>query len=235
MNDNANGAGTTDNDSGAGAGAGDDILGAGGEGQGAEGQGQGAGGEGSGTGAEGGAQGGDKGGEGAEGKKDGEGSGDDKGGAPESYEFTMPEGMEPDQPLLDAVSEIFKAKNLSQEDAQEIVDSYNKVLQERAKESENETNEVLQQWAKEIRDDKEFGGDKYDETVKLARLAVNELGGEQAQELRDLFTRTGLGVHPVLVKVMARAGKLLSEDGSLSAGGEGGSQTPREKRLFPNS
>jgi len=197
------------------------LTGEGGEkgGQGQQGQGQ-QGGEGTGEGGV------DNSGEG-DGDKGGDGS-DDK-GAPESYEaFTMPEGMDLDQGLIDAVSPIFKELDLSQGKAQKLIDAYNGMIDERGKAQADETKSVIEGWVKEIKDDKEYGGAKFNETVRLANRAVSAL---DKGDLVGLLKRTGLSNHPELIKAFAEAGKLMSEDGNFNsgAGGGGGEKTLAER------
>jgi hypothetical protein len=63
-------------------------------------------------------------------------------------------------------------------------------------------------------------GNKYEGEVALAKQAINAFGGEA---LKELMNSTGLGDHPVLIKVFNAIGKSLAEDkafrdGSLNNG-----------------
>jgi len=64
---------------------------------------------------------------------------------------------------------------------------------------------------------KEWGSD-YDRRLVLGERAVRQVGGD---ELVNLLEKTGLGNHPVLVKVFAEVGDILAEDGLIEGRVEG--------------
>ncbi len=92
----------------------------------------------------------------------------------------------------------------------------------------------ISNWEKELKEDKEFGGDNFEKAVKLARDAVDKLGGEQ---LKDFFDNSGLGSHPELFRAFYRAGKSMSEAETVSGEStkEGGNkQQELLDRMFPH-
>lgn len=218
---------------------GDTILGSGANDGGAGGSVDGQGGEGGedlnkgGAGKEGGGSNGKDGVDGSKSDDGGANGGDDDGksqGAPESYEtFTFPEGVEPNQSLLDAVIPLFKEANLSQEAAQKIIDAYtetNVASSAKAKEAaDEEFKGMISGWETELKNDKDFGGDKYNENCAIALKAVKQFG---TPEMREMLTNTGVGSHPEFVKFAHKIGSLISEDkfNFTPPGGDGTQKDP---------
>ena len=64
-------------------------------------------------------------------------------------------------------------------------------------------------WFEASKSDKEFGGDKLEANLGIAKKALDTFG---TPELNKLLVSTGLGNHPELIRLMFKAGKALSED-----------------------
>jgi len=134
-------------------------------------------------------------------------------GAPESYEFKAAEGTTFDDTVIGAFSEVAKDLNLSQEDAQKVLDKVAPVIQARQAE---QIIAVQTAWADQAKADKEFGGDKLQENLAVAKQALDTFG---TPELRTLLNESGMGNHPEVIRFMVRAGKAISEDRFVSGGG----------------
>jgi len=162
------------------------------------------------------------------------------------YTLTMPEGVEVDQGLLDALSPKFAAKGLTNGDVQELVGEFIKVQQARGEEyakSPEGSWSVLahayftehgtpDKWADTAKADAEIGGAKWDATTAAAKLAVSKLG---TPALREYLNKSGGGNHPELIRFMAKVGAVIGED-KPTAGGAGGNGKPADPAhvLFPN-
>lgn len=183
------------------------------------------------TGGEGQAGSGDA-GDGAGGGADNSGGKDGDGaeGAPEAYEFTMPEGMELDAELVTAVTPEFKELGLTQAQADKLVGVYAARMQAQAEAQQQAFTTQLEQWAADLKKDKDLGGDKFDENMAVAREAIDRFGSD---ELRELFETTGVGNHPAMVKFAHKIGKMLKED-RPGTGSQSGSATTREQRMYPD-
>jgi hypothetical protein len=153
----------------------------------------------------------DQGGDKAEGeestsKDDEKGDKDKAEGPPEEYQFETPEGAELDEAVTEAYSEAAREAGLSQEAAQAMLDQVAPVMAQRTAERlETARNE----WAEAAQTDKEFGGDKLQENLGVAKKAMDAFG---TPELQDLLNESGLGNHPELIRAFYRAGKAVSED-----------------------
>ena len=129
-----------------------------------------------------------------------------KQGAPEAYEFQAIEGQEFDPEVMKSFSEIAKELDLPQDAAQKVLDKVApKILERQMQALETARNE----WAESARTDKEFGGDKLNDNLVVAKKALDSFG---TPELRKLLNESGLGNHPEMIRMMYRAGKAISED-----------------------
>lgn len=136
----------------------------------------------------------------------GQPDGDAPAGAPEKYEFKAPEGKEFDTEVIGAYSEVAKELNLPQEAAQKLLDKMAPFMEQRAVQQI----EALQtQWKNDAVIDKEFGGEKLQENLSVAKKALDQFATPQ---LRELLEKSGLGNHPEIIRFMFRAGKAISED-----------------------
>jgi hypothetical protein len=132
-------------------------------------------------------------------------------GRPESadkYELKRPEmaeGAKYDEEMEAAFKPIAYKAGLTPRQAQTILDEYNTVTAKRmegySKTMEDGVGKLKTEW-----------GQNYDKNIGLAGRAVKELGGD---ELRAMLEETGLGNHPVLIKVFAKLGQDLVEEPML--------------------
>lgn len=154
-----------------------------------------------------------------EGDKPAEKKEDDKPeGAPEKYEFQAAEGVELDTEALKEFEPVAREMNLTNEQAQKLVDVYPKILagvQQRQVEAWQQTTE---QWAADVKADKEIGGDKLPSNLSAAQRALDQFG---TPELKTYLNDTGLGNHPDLVKAFVKIGKAMSEDGMVTGSNDG--------------
>ncbi|ASG82613.1 peptidase [Salmonella enterica] len=144
--------------------------------------------------------------------------GDKPEGAPEKYEFQAAEGVELDTEALKEFEPVAREMNLTNEQAQKLVDVYPKILagvQQRQAETWQQTTE---QWAADVKADKEIGGDKLPSNLSAAQRALDQFG---TPELKEYLNTTGLGNHPDLVKTFVKIGKAMSEDGMVTGGNDG--------------
>lgn len=149
-------------------------------------------------------------------------------GAPDKYEFKAPEGKDFDPAVLAQFSEVAKELNLSQDNAQKVIDKIAPALAEKQARMLTETRNA---WVESAKADKEFGGDALEENLSVAKKALDTFGSD---ELKTLLKESGLGDHPEIVRVFYRAGKAISEDGKLVAGGKAITSNDA-KSFYPNS
>lgn len=156
-----------------------------------------------------------------EGDKGDQAKADEKSGAPEKYEFKPQEGRVFDDAIIAVYSDAARELNLSNEDAQKMLDKVAPVMAERQL---AQIDAVKTEWESSAKTDKEFGGDKLTENLGTAKKALEAFG---TPELKTLLNESGLGNHPEVIRLLFRAGKAISEDkfvgGRQAAPGTNGS------------
>lgn len=139
--------------------------------------------------------------------------------APEKYEFKTAEGQELDAEAVKAFEPIAKELNLSNEQAQKLVDVYgSKIMPKLVEQQAAQWQQQIEQWAEQVKADKDLGTDV---SIGAAQKAMDKFG---SPELKQYLNETGLGNHPELVRIFANIGKAMSEDG-LVTGNSGGAKS----------
>lgn len=146
-------------------------------------------------------------------------------GAPETYEaFAAPEGVELPTAVLDAFQGTARKFNLSQAQAQELLNDMAPVVAKQNSEAINALQKkAVSQWLKETQNDKEFGGENLQANLAIAHRAMTKDVATPA--LRKLLDDSGLGNHPEVIRWMYRVGKHMTPDnkhltGAAQTGGE---------------
>ncbi len=154
-------------------------------------------------------------------------------GAPEEYaEFRAPEGIEVNQPLLDAAKPVFKEMGLSQIQAQQLFDTYAGVIKAESQSNVESFDQTMKDWKAEAESDSEYGGENFAANIGAAKRAIDKLG---TPALVTLLNDTGLGNHPEVIRLFHRASKLIVEDdpgGGTRATGKDQSQA---EILYPDA
>ena len=152
---------------------------------------------------------------------------DERYGAPEGeYEaFVLPEGVELDKAGAADVVELAKELNLSQASAQKLID---KAVALRQRDAES-LEAVHTTWIDQSKADKEFGGDKLNESLSVAQKALKEFG---TAEFNELLTGARLGNHPEVIRFLFRVGTRVSEAPIVNGGRP--VQQDVAKTLYPN-
>lgn len=147
---------------------------------------------------------------------------------PEKYEFKAPEGTQLNPEVIGKFEGVAKELGLSQEAAQKVVDAMAPQLAA-AQAAQFET--VKTEWADSARTDKEFGGDKLNENLAVAKKALDTFG---TPELRTLLNDTGLGNHPEIIRAFYRAGQKISGSNFVPGGAAGATPASAAATLYPN-
>ncbi|EOZ5275764.1 peptidase [Escherichia coli] len=134
-------------------------------------------------------------------------------GAPEAYEFKAAEGVELDTEALKDFEPVARELNLTNDQAQKLVDAYPKILAGVQQRQADAWQKQTEGWAEAVKADKEIGGDKLESNLSAAQRALDQFGNP---ELKEYLNVTGMGNHPELVKAFVKIGKAMSEDGMVS-------------------
>ncbi len=166
-------------------------------------------------------------GEGDDGDDDKDGKGDDEDKVVESLDKPK-DSLLSDSDMERILSQA-KEEGLSKEDAQKQVALADSVLKSHAEKVADAHSELSDQWIQECKDDKEIGGEKFEESVNNAQKALRKFGTEKfIESLND----TKFGNNPEVVRVFARIGKAMSPDELILPGVESGSQRSLEQVFY---
>ncbi len=157
----------------------------------------------------------------------------DQDGAPDEYtDFSMPEGMDIDKAALAEFAPVAKELNLTQDQAQKLVDIQAKAVQDSVKAQSDAWAETKKTWEAEVKADKEIGGDNFDEKVASAKIALDKIG---TPELRNLLNATGIGSNVELIRAFSKVGDMIKDD-TMHFGGasNSGEKKSAAQILFPD-
>ncbi len=151
-------------------------------------------------------------------------------GAPEKYDFKLPEGVTLDPDAIAEFEPLARDLNLTQDAAQKLIDLECKRMQAIQKAQFDSWQSTLKGWVSDIKADPEFGGAKMPQTLKEAQSVVKKYGSEGLMEVLNV---SGLGNHPEVIKTLAKIGRAMSEDKIIN-GGTAAAPRDLAKVLFPD-
>jgi hypothetical protein len=160
-------------------------------------------------------------------------------GAPEEYDFTsmeLPEGQEFDTELADMFKPVLKDMDLSQDAANKLLKTFAEqaapALAQRQADAQMEVlEEIKADLSRQLQADPEVGGKKYEESKAMAARALNTFIPNAAErtEFSTFMNETGMGNHPMWMRVMAGAGRVLAEATTAPGGVSAAGKTEAEK------
>jgi len=168
--------------------------------------------------------------------KQGEQSQEKPQGAPETYEtFKLPEGVKLDDAVVSEIQGLAKDLNLTQEQAQKLVDreaahaqGFEQKFVDRQK---ADLEKFSTDWTGQSKADKEFGGDALQANLGIARKAMDKFASPMLQQV---LKESGLGNNPEVIRLFYRVGKTISEDTFVQAPKGSTPVLDAAKQLYPN-
>lgn len=163
-------------------------------------------------------------------------------GAPETYgAFAVPEGYTLDTEVATEAGKIFKEMNLTQDQAQKLVDFYVGKTTESANEPYKVWNDMQEKWVREVKADPVLGP-RLNEVKTTISRAIDGLGDPKlAQEFRAAMDYTGAGNNPAFIKAFWKLSSMVTEGRHVSGNGpspaaqpNGGRPATAAKAMYPN-
>lgn len=154
-----------------------------------------------------------------------------KDGAPQAeLALKLPEGFDANDPLLTNFTAIAKESGLKPEVAQKVADLYVQQKQTEVKQQQERWTNQAQEWITGAKVDKEYGGEKFNANLDVARKALTRFGSVQ---LGTLLDTTALGNHPEVIRFFYRVGQSLAEDSVAGSAGPGAAEAmnPQDAKL----
>ena len=156
---------------------------------------------------------------------------EDKPFAPESYEdFTLPKDSDVSEDNVKLFNEQAKELDLTQEQAQKLLNKQLALQDEQLKAYEQEQVQKQEKWVDELKTDTEFGGKNMGETIERANRTLRTFADE---DVIGLLKDTGYANNPSVIKMFARIDKQIGEDSVVNGKGAVKEQSPIDK-LYDN-
>lgn len=150
--------------------------------------------------------------------------------APGDYDLKAPEGLAIAPEHVEMAVPVFRELGLSNDDANKLMPLAAKyaesIVEQWNRESETEFGNWKRDLFKQAQADPEIGGAKWNESIGLAARALEKLGAPPGSPLRKLLDDTGVGNHPEMIRVFARARRLL--DGKAAPAARTGPRSAAE-------
>jgi hypothetical protein len=149
----------------------------------------------------------------------------------EPIEVKLPEGVEADPTLIEAL----KGAAKDSKGAQALLDTYVAAQAKAVEQQKTAWEQTQKTWVESLKTDKDFGGAQFDANLQTARKAVTRFG---SPELKAFLDESGLGNHPEIVRTFARIGKAIAEDSIAGVTAPPPGQKSEEdllRALYPNT
>ncbi len=163
-------------------------------------------------------------------------------GAPEKYtDFTVPEGFKLDPKMAEEAQTMFKDMNLSQANAQRLIDMYVARTQEASGAAHQSYLNMRQDWVKEVMANPDLGPKLNDVKATISR-ALDSLGNPTlVANFKQAMDITGAGDNPAFISTFYAMAQRLTEGKHVSGAGPSGSGQKKgsgpvdaASALFPN-
>jgi hypothetical protein len=169
-------------------------------------------------------------------------------GAPETYELTLPEGVELDKAVLDIVSPVAKELNLSNAGLTKLAGVYTEAVLPRIEEAfHNQINDQVKEtqanWATEAKqaieadkdlpeDQRVFDGADLKTVRAVAAKTLDRFGGP---EFRAFLDETGIGNRVEMLRMAYLVGKSISEETTFPTSQTATAPKSRAERYYGKS
>lgn len=152
---------------------------------------------------------------------------------PEGEEAQYEFAVDDDEPITDEqlseIAELAKANNLSNEEAQKLVDMQSAALKGFQEKLTSDFEKTREGWKESAKTDPEIGGENFGENVELAKRVIDRFASE---EFKTTLNDTGFGNHPDLLKVFVKIGKAMANDSLVMPGSQTGAQSRSPEDIF---
>lgn len=162
-------------------------------------------------------------------------------GVPEQYAFEPPEGLELDDETkgrIEAFADTAREMGLTQKQYQSLIEYDLNRAQQLNDVAVESWDRQVEGWRKSAKADKEIGGEKFAENLKVAESAIKQFGDP---DLRALLKSPSpenpnglaIGNHPAVLRFLNRVGKAIADPKLLQ--GDAAPQTEGTlKRMYPS-
>lgn len=154
---------------------------------------------------------------------------DDKKQTEIQYDLKLSENSLLDPAKVDEVKAYAKSKNLSPEQAQDLLNREEALLKSFVNEQQEEIKKASEEWKKQALLDKEIGGENFNKNVEFAHRAMKRFGNETLTKYLD---ESGLGNHPDVIRMFMKIGQSMAEDKIIGSNSQGGQKKSLEEVFY---
>jgi len=166
-------------------------------------------------------------------------------GAPDAYEaFNVPEGYILDEETAKEAGGIFKTMNLTQTQAQKLVDFYVAKTNDTLNQPYEAWRQTQQKWVQEVKNDP-FMGPRLNHVTSTISKAIDVVAKNNpalAEGFRSVMDFTGAGNNPHFIRMFYEMASLITEGGHVAGRGPSpvGQQAPGQgvptaaRAMYPN-
>ena len=162
-------------------------------------------------------------------------------GVPEKYTFEPPEGLDLDDETkgkIEAFADQARDMGLTQKQYQSLIEYDINRAQQLNETAVESWNGRVEDWRKSAKTDKEIGGEKFAENLKVAESAIKQFGDADLRALlkspsQDNPNGLAIGNHPAVLRFLNRVGRAIADPKLLQ--GDAAPQTEGTlKRMYPS-
>ncbi len=134
----------------------------------------------------------------------------------EYTDFTLPEGVKPDDTILTEFKTLAAESGLSQESAQKLVNLYGDQIKTAVEAPYTQWRALQDEWREAIKTDPELGGVKMESLTQSIAKTIDTVMGDKSGAVRDAFNMTGAGNNPEIVRFIYRLSQAVTEGAPVS-------------------
>lgn len=145
--------------------------------------------------------------------------------APAKYELTLPEGGRLSEIDVKSIEQLARANDWDNDQAQAMLEDFDARLVEQS-----------DRFLTETKADKDYGGDKLEESQRLVHLVLDKVrppDHPRTASLKRVMDRGGIGNNLEFVSLLADIGRMMDEDHPISAGPGGNAKRDAAAVLYP--
>lgn len=128
---------------------------------------------------------------------------------PEKYELKQAEGSKLTKEEFGKLTAQAVERGFSKAQAELLVEQAEGSISSYVQREVEGVKNSAAKWLEELKADKTYGGDKLSETVENAKRVVDKYA---EPEFKDFLRSSGLGNHPMVVRMFAKLGQSFGED-----------------------
>jgi hypothetical protein len=145
------------------------------------------------------------------------------------YELTLPEGVEIDTQLAEAVFPAFKEIGLTTGQANKLAEAFAAYRAQEGETANTQWERRNRDWQGAAKADKTYADVGYDNAVVSANRAIDQFGDA---ELVDALKVSGMGNHPAMIRAFYKAGAAMADDKTERGSNNGTDTSTPEERMY---